>query len=188
MFESLISRVFGLGDYRRFLLKALPENSIGCELGVWKGDFSAEILDIVNPKKLYLMDPWTYQPEFTGSWYGGGVAKNQGDMDAIYEAVASRFSKYDSVQLVRYKTDDLSDQIPDGSLDWVYVDGNHQYEFVLNDLQTFVKKVKSGGLLCGDDYGRGKGAPVSRAVSKFLEEGSCEMKWIRKHQFCLLKT
>ena len=187
MFENLIRRIFRLGDYRRFLLRELPPGSVGCEVGVWKGDFSEEIVNIVRPSKLYLVDPWAYQPEFSGSWYGGSVAKNQEDMDAIHDAVASRFSACDSVVLVRKKTEDLSDQIADDTLDWVYVDGNHEYEFVLNDLRIFNRKVKSGGLICGDDYGRGKGAPITRAVSTFLEEGSCEMRWIRKFQFCLQK-
>jgi len=187
MLETMFRRIFNQGDYRRFLLKALPKNSVGCELGVWKGELSAEILDIVRPEKLYLVDPWAYQPEFPGSWYGGGAARNQDDMDAIRDSVANRFSAFDCVDLVQKKTEELTNEIPDGSLDWVYIDGNHQYEFVLNDLRTLFTKVKSGCIICGDDYGRGKGAPITRAVKEFLEEGSCEMVWVKKHQYFLRK-
>ena len=53
--RKIRSTFFQKSDYRRFLLRKLPEKSIGCELGVWKGYFSREILSIVNPKKLYLI-------------------------------------------------------------------------------------------------------------------------------------
>ena len=65
------------GDYRRFLLSRLPQNSVGCELGVWKGDFSEEILRMVKPGKLYLIDPWSYQPEFSHEWYGGTIRRTR---------------------------------------------------------------------------------------------------------------
>lgn len=188
MFESLISRVFGLGDYRRFLLKALPENSVGCELGVWKGDFSAEILDIVKPKKLYLMDPWLFDPAFPASWHGGSVAKSQQDMDDICEAVRNRFSAFGSVELIRKKSDDPTDEIPDGSLDWVYIDGLHQYDVVLHDLRKFAGKVKPGGIVCGDDYGRGTGTPVTAALNEFLAEDACKLVWVKRHQYFLRKN
>jgi len=187
MLVSRLRQLFKMGDYRRFLLQALPANSVGCELGVWRGDFSEEILKLVKPEKLFLIDPWLYQPEYSNSWYGGGVAKNQQDMDDILDLVKTRLSDYSGVEMIRKKTDELSDEIPEESLDWVYVDGNHQYEFVLNDLRTFFAKVKPGGIICGDDYGRGKGAPITRAVKEFLEDGSCEMVWTKHHQYFLRK-
>jgi len=103
MLENRIRYLFGLGDSRRFLLEKLPLSSIGCELGVWKADFSEEILKLVKPEKLFLVDPWLYQPEFRSSWYGGGVAKNQQDMDVIYESVRDRLSGYNGVEIIRKK-------------------------------------------------------------------------------------
>ena len=42
---------------RAALLRRLPARSTGAEIGVWKGDFSALILDTVRPARLYLVDP-----------------------------------------------------------------------------------------------------------------------------------
>lgn len=55
---------------------------------------------------------------------------------------------------------------PSDSLDWVYIDGNHEYEHVIADLEVFYRKLKSGGILAGDDYdwGEARGCPVRRAV------------------------
>jgi len=69
----------------------------------------------------------------------------------------------------------------------VYIDGNHQYEFVLQDLCTFAPKVKVGGMICGDDYGRGKNSPITRPVKEFLKEASAEVIELKKHQYILKK-
>ena len=45
-------------DDRTDLLKILPKNSIGAELGVWKGEYSEELLQIVQPSILHLVDAW----------------------------------------------------------------------------------------------------------------------------------
>ena len=51
----------------------------------------------------------------------------------------------------------------DNHFDFVYIDANHDYEFVLKDLKTWFPKVKSKGILFGDDYNRSYG--VSKAVA-----------------------
>jgi len=177
------------GDYRRFLLRKLPKKSVGCELGVWKGDFSKEILRIIKPKKLYLIDPWLYQPKYPDSWYGGASANSQKDMDDIYKSVKALFDNNEEVQIIRIKTEDLLNCIPNNHLDWVYIDGNHQFEYVLKDLQVFSQKVKKGGIICGDDYDRGKEEPypITEAVNEYLKEGTCSLLWVKNHQFFLQK-
>jgi predicted O-methyltransferase YrrM len=62
--------------------------------------------------------------------------------------------------------------LPDGSLDWVYIDGNHNEPFVGNDLALCLRKVKPNGIITGDDYNwqaEQSGAPVRRAVEAMME-------------------
>ena len=40
----------------------------------------------------------------------------------------------------------------DGSLDWIYLDANHEYSHVLQDLAAWVPKVKAGGVVAGHDF------------------------------------
>jgi len=55
----------------------MPKNSICAEIGVNRGNFSKSILKIVQPKKLYLIDPWKW-PE------------NQTEMDENYNKTLNR--------------------------------------------------------------------------------------------------
>jgi hypothetical protein len=80
------------GETRMRLLRMLPRNSVGCEVGVWKGDFSAQILAVVKPRELHLIDPWVFadRPSYADAWYGGALARSQADMDRIYAGVLRR--------------------------------------------------------------------------------------------------
>ena len=153
-------------DRRALLLDRLPQGGKCAEVGVWKGDFSEMILERVEPDQLYLIDPWEYQPEFTGMWYGGGRVEGQNDMDAIYERVRSELGEQSSVRIIREYSSNAASQIEEGTLDWVYIDGNHTYDYVKADLEQYYPTVWKGGYIIGDDYewGEGRGYPVKKAV------------------------
>lgn len=189
--RALWDRVTGR-DYRGFLLRTLSRGSAGCEIGVWEGDFTAEILRIVRPSRLVLIDPWLFQPEFAGAWYGGSLMKSQLEMDGMYERVRTRFAGRSEVEVLRGKTEEVAGAVAPGTLDWVYIDGNHDYAHVRRDLAFACRAVKPGGLVLGDDYDRGPAgqvSPVTRAVSDELRGPGAGLKllWIDRHQFCLCR-
>jgi hypothetical protein len=132
-------------------LKYITNESVCVEIGVWKGDFSKQILNM-NPKKLILIDPWEFQPKFAARMYGGSVAKNQKDMDNIYHKVMLEIGNESNVEIMRGKSNSVYLSIEDNTIDWVYIDGNHEYDFVLEDLGNYYSKVKKGGFITGDDY------------------------------------
>lgn len=148
------------------LLRRMPKNAVCAEIGVWKGAFSAQILEIARPAELHMIDPWTFQPEFPERMYGGTVAKRQEDMDAIYEAVRERYGSLPGVRIHRETSETALAGFEDGFFDWLYIDGNHYYEYVLRDLELAFRKVRPGGVIAGDDYGWGEaiGFPVAGAV------------------------
>ncbi len=181
---------------RARLLRRLPRGSVGVEIGVWAGDLSAAILRAVRPARLHLLDPWAFAPDepYEQAWYGGARAGSQADMDEVYKRVLQRFQTEiaDGVVVIhRAPSAEAAARFEDASLDWVYVDGNHLYEYVWTDLELFAPKVRPGGLLAGDDYG----APgwwddgVRRAVDRFLvtEAGAYEPVFLRD-QFLLRRA
>lgn len=172
-----VKRILHLeSNSRTLFLKKMPRSSLCAEIGVWKGDFSQQIQTLTSPKKLHLIDPWEFQSEFPDRMYGGYVAKNQLDMDNIYEGVRKRFNNYPNVLLHRGKSEKVLQEFEDAYFDWVYIDGNHYYEYVLNDLRLCLSKVKPGGTIAGDDYkwGEKEGFPVKRAVRDFIKENGLE--------------
>jgi len=172
---------------RTFLLKMMPKNSICAEIGVHLGDYSERILKITKPKELHLIDPWKYEQDETYNYsrYGGTWGENQITMNKRYELVLNRFkSKIDSGSVVIHmENSGILEKFNNDFFDWVYIDGNHLYEFVKKDLELSYYKVKKGGFITGDDYsyeGWWKGG-VTKAVDEFIKQG--QVKLIKFFQY-----
>src|SRR6185369_2790968 len=76
---------------REWLLNMLPNGSIGAEIGVWQGDFSAAILRIVKPTTLHLIDPWRRAEDTDDPEHRRLYARSQNEMDAVHGGVLKRF-------------------------------------------------------------------------------------------------
>ncbi|HXC55333.1 MAG TPA: class I SAM-dependent methyltransferase [Rhizomicrobium sp.] len=161
-----------LRDPRARLLERLPKGGVGAEVGVWKGDFSQALLETARPRALHLIDPWLFDASFPQRWYGGARAGGQADMDAIHDGVVAWFAGRTEVRVHRAPSLAAAATFADGTFDWVYIDGDHSADAVLKDLGAWRPKLRSGGLLCGDDYrwrdeqGR---ASVKDAVARFAQ-------------------
>lgn len=163
---------------RAQLLEMVRGDSRCVEVGVWKGEFSKEILDRVNPKELHLIDPWKFQLEYSSRWYGGSVARNQKDMDKIYDRVVDSFRNNKRVVIHRKYSDKAAEELKNGYFDFIYLDGNHSYEYVTKDLERYFQKIKKGGILAGDDYFRFSKLldfGVKKAVDEFVKKRKLKM-------------
>ncbi len=166
-------RLFRRSNLRARLLKSMPHHAVCAEIGVWKGNFSAEILAITEPRELHLVDPWRFSDQFPMRWYGGAGAKSQADMDTIHNDVVARFKDRPTVVLHRQLSVEASADFPNGFFDWIYIDGDHSYEAVLDDLRAWTPKVKKNGFVAGDDYGWHDEAgrlSVKQAADEFIAE------------------
>ena len=181
-------------ERRGFLLHLFPQHSIGAEIGVHMGDFSQRMLDHVSPKELHLIDPWEHHTsaEYRYAWYGGAAKRGQDEMDLRYASVCNRFSnEIDAgrVEIHRGYSKEVLEKLPDEYLDWIYIDGNHLYEYVLQDLELSLTKTKPGGLITGDDYTEGgwwQGG-VKKAVDEFAGRESVDLVEVRHRQFIFRK-
>lgn len=193
-----LARLLGLissqSNRREFLLKMLPKNSVCAEIGVHKGGFSAQILQTLDPKELHLIDPWKYEESdlYKKSLYGGNAEGGQAEMDDRYQAVRLRFEpdiRSGRVKIHRGYSSNILDEFPDNYFDWVYIDGNHLYEFVQQDLELSFKKTKPGGFITGDDYKEGRWwqRGVKKAVDEFIQEKPVQLVVLRNGQFVLRK-
>ena len=189
-----VARLLAAGPprHRVFLLEMLPRQSVGAEVGVHLGDFSAEILRAVAPRELHLIDPWRHEASeaYSEAWYGGKARDGQAEMDARHRRVCERFAaemRAGQVKIHRSSSADALRALPDAYLDWIYIDGNHLYEYVKEDLELALRKVRPGGAITGDDYREGgwwQGG-VKKAVDEIVQREPVERIAIRNQQFVL---
>lgn len=179
---------------REYLLSQMPEQGICAEIGVHKGVFSRRILKRTNPKQLHLIDPWAHigGNTYKDSWYGGLGENGQSIMDGRFSFVKNLFNheiKNGQVVVHRGYSDSIVEKFEDYYFDWIYIDGDHQYAFVKNDLEMYYQKIRNGGILAGDDYGSEGwwGNGVKRAVDEFREKDKRLGIEVKGNQFIIKK-
>lgn len=133
------------------------------EVGVFEGDFSAEIL-VRSPKELVLVDPWRHQSKEV--YPDDHANRIKHDFDAVHDKVKERFAADSRVRMIRGFSLEESPKFDNDSLDFVYIDAIHTFESCLCDIVSWYHKVKPGGWLCGHDY-TGKFLGVRYAVDGF---------------------
>lgn len=157
---------------RRKFLQRLPKGGVAVEIGVWQGEFSPTILELIVPEKLVLIDPWTHVGDESHSEaFVGRTGKSK--MDKIFDRVVRKFEKEiaaGQVALIRDFSVPALDEFADRSISFAYVDGDHSYEGVKADLEALFPKMKLGGIMAFDDYHRRGwwGDGVIRAINEFL--------------------
>jgi hypothetical protein len=119
------------------------------EIGVYRGEFAAKILASAPSIERYIMiDPWRSIPD----WNKPANTDNT-TFEAFYlEALAATDFAAHKRQVLRGKTTEVIGQIPDGTLDYVYIDGDHTLKGITIDLLSAWPKVKDGGWVTGDDF------------------------------------
>ena len=89
----------------------------------------------------------------------------------------------------------ILNKIDDNNIDLIFIDGNHSYKYVLEDLENYYPKLVKNGILCGDDFfmrlkkndilnsGAGYDEPmVYEAVIEFCEKYNKGYKEFGKHR------
>lgn len=121
----------------------------GAEIGVWKGAYSATFCDA--GMHMLCVDPWISYPAWKDTKnLLTGEAADQFMADSYADAV-KRLTPLNAT-IVRKFSAEAAQDVPNGSLDFCYVDANHVYDAVIEDLTVWAPKVRSGGWIGGHDY------------------------------------
>jgi len=147
---------------REQLLFLLPKGGETAEIGVLDGKFSRRIIDVAQPRRHHMIDPWSLETE----------------SETHFNEVQTKFaSEIDTGKAVLHRglSNDMAKEIADRSLDWVYIDGDHTYKGAMDDLIHYAPKVKPGGHVLGHDYADHQPAKniefdVVRAVNDFVRQ------------------
>lgn len=132
----------------------------GVEVGVGIGIYS-KVLLLANPKlKLYGVNP-----------------------DISYETTVKRLAPYKKYTIIKKTSMEAVKNFEDKSLDFVYIDANHEYSYVFEDIAQWYKKIKKGGIISGFAYRKSKynntKLQVVNAVNDYVR------KYKIKHLFIL---
>ena len=132
----------------RILLAKLFEQlgyRLGVEIGTGTGT-NALTLTRNNPEmKLYCIDAWKIYD---------GLHDYPSDefLQAYYELACRRLKPHKNVEFIRKLSMDAVNMFDDESLDFVYIDANHEWPFVTQDIFYWAKKVRPNGIVSGHDY------------------------------------
>lgn len=128
----------------------------GAEIGVYVGAYSRVLLDIIPDLNLLCVDSWAHK-----TW-----------RERAYPLAVEILSLYPGARVVRGKSVDVAKTIADNSLDFVFIDADHSYAAVREDLLAWVPKVRVGGIVSGHDYFESHKTKlgVVRAVDEYVKE------------------
>jgi SAM-dependent methyltransferase len=143
-------------------IEALGDHLVGCELGVCMASTLGYFLDLSNKiSKVYAVDAWK---PYMDHW--GQVTQQLVDQWKTV-AVETLRPHRDRVEIIEADSFIAADRIPLGSLDYIFIDGDHCYAAVARDLRRYWGKVKPGGIFAGHDWNL---PPVRTAVEHFRAE------------------
>ena len=127
----------------------------GVEIGTRKGEF-AKVLCGANPGlHLWCVDPWMA--------YAGVKQEAQ---DVLFEMAKKNLEGL-NVTLVKKSSMEALGGFKDWGLDFVYIDGNHTFDYCCSDLIWWSRKVKVGGVVALHDYRPGTWHGVMQAVNAY---------------------
>ncbi len=162
----------GYGYLLERAVAAAPDPAVFVEIGCYLGRSTAYLaVEIANSGKRiehHCIDPWTDK----------GVSTYE--LFMAYTAPVR-----DRLHIHRAKSPGAASLFAAGSVDFVFVDGDHDYEGVRADIVAWLPKLKSGGVIAGDDH-TAEYPGVRRAVAELLPKaeicnsGICEHWWWRR--------
>lgn len=151
---------------RKELIQMLAERGakIGVEVGTDHGKYAQQLLEGIPDLKLCCVDPWVAYTE-------GNEVHTQEEVEEIYKEAKQRLEPYGCI-IERSTSMEVANRVTDNTLDFVFIDGNHSYSFVKEDVTEWTKKVKPGGIVCGHDYKEDKvnDYGVIEAVNEYVKE------------------
>ena len=134
------------------------------EIGVAFGGYTRFFIENWKGEKIWLVDPYEEQPSEVYR------ERDKKPYSLWYKEIKELEDLDSRVQLLRKYSVDASRNFSDGQLDFAYIDANHEYSHVVDDLNHWYPKLKSGGLLAGHDYHNNINPPHYCEVERALHD------------------
>ena len=104
------------------------------------------------------------------------------------EAVSKLLKKFkDQIHLIKGNSNQLLKKMDMSKIDFVFLDGGHKYNTVVNDLNSCVDVLKFNGSILCDDYNLGSSPGVKKAIDEFVKTNNLKCKIIHD-RFALIES
>ena len=127
-------------------LTNLNLTNIAVEVGTHRGEYANMFLSRWKGKSFYAVDIWD---KFFGDPLGDSEYRNDDYQETIN--VLDKYKTTTNINILKMTSVDGSKIVPN-DIDFVYIDANHLYSYVKQDIETWYPKIKSGGIIGGHDY------------------------------------
>ncbi len=145
-----------------------------CEIGVAFAGHADAILSKTDIDKFYAVDSYQLSETTTDNFTFDGINYNQNHYNDLYEFAKKRLERFeDRSVFIRKTSEEASLMFDDDSIDIVFIDGEHTYSAIKNDINKWQSKVKMGGIISGHDYNHGNFPDIK----KFVDEWCLENKY-----------
>jgi SAM-dependent methyltransferase len=105
------------------------------------------------------------------------------------EAVSDLLKKFkDQVHLIKGNSNHVVKKMDMSKIDFVFLDGGHQYNTVVNDLNSCIDVLKFNGSILCDDYNLGSAPGVKKAIDEFVKNNNFKCKIICDDRFALIEN
>ena len=125
--------------------------TVGLETGIEKGKNAVVMFENIPNLKLYGLDSYKRHPQ--ASYIYDAEKRNWDDkyLQAVREQCYERMKGRNCVMIEKFSEYGIQD-VKDNSLDFVYLDADHSYDFVIQDIILWGRKLRKGGIMSGHDY------------------------------------
>jgi hypothetical protein len=135
---------------------------VGVEIGAGFGENALSLLHELSIERLYCIDPFVP--------YLDGEVKIQTDYLSRSEYTLKMLSKFKNVTFIRKFSSEACEEIHE-NVDFVYIDGNHGYDYVLADLRNYYPLIHEKGVIAGHDLAW---SSVRKALDDFCRVNTIE--------------
>jgi glycosyltransferase involved in cell wall biosynthesis len=136
----------------------------GCEVGVMEGVNAKAMLKTIPGLELYLVDTWV-------DYVGQRKKRGKGLLENALKLTKERVNGYNT-HILQMFSHEAAAKIPNHSLDFVYIDANHKFDYTMMDIIVWMPKVRIGGIVAGHDYYQNpkRGMEVKHAVDAYVRQ------------------
>lgn len=167
--------------FARIYFKDKPINFI--EVGTFKGENAISIINCLKINKGYLIDLWGEYPEYIGMF---GEEKN---FNRIYYKVINLFKPYKNISIIKNKSEEALKNFKNNTIDLIYIDANHEYSYVKQDIELSWPLLNNGGILAGHDINNASHESIEgvlKAVLEFVNKHNLKL-YIDKEDWWVVK-